>query len=286
MEIAVQAGNLPQLKEALGSTCQRVRFGSEFCMYALPTAENLKTAYEAVTDAGKGFAYVTPRLADLGMDKVREHLVLLNDLGDASVVANDLGTLHVLRGLSNLKPHLGRQLVYTPSRCPWKEITEEVASIFVKRKVKRIFYQTALNYGPTVEFFKALGVLGADVDWIPDLFEGLNFLSRNGLRVSVHLHAVPAAITRKCHSARFLGEESLERCSRPCYTRAYSMENDTLKTSLFLHGNAVFRLKEPERKALGRLKEGGVAELVLDMGPLTGIRSHAQIESLVRSLRT
>lgn len=284
MEITVQAMNLSQLKEAVYSTCHRVRYGSEFCMYSLPTAESLRTAYKAAADAGKRFSYVTPRLADIAMDKIREHLILLNTLGEATVVANDLGTLRVLKRLSNLKPHLGRQLVYTPSRCPWKEITEEVVSIFVKRKVKRVFYQTSLNYGPTIDFFKSLGAVGVDVDWVPDLFDSLGFLVKSGLQVSVHTYAVPAAITRKCHTARLLGMKSLEQCSRPCYLNAYSMENEFLKTNLFLHGNAIFRLCDPEKRDLAHLKELGVSELILTMGPLTGIRSQPQIDDLSKRL--
>ena len=178
MNIAIHVGNLTLLKEALVTSCQKVRFGSEFCMYAIPTDEDLKHAYNLIKDAGKDFVYVTPRLADSAMDKIRRHLILLNDLGGATVVANDLGTILVLREYQALKLHLGRQLVYTPSRCPWKTITEHTVSIFTNRKVKEIFYQTALNYEPTITFFKELGAVGADVDWIPELFPSLGLLSR------------------------------------------------------------------------------------------------------------
>lgn len=286
MEITAQAGNLALLKEAIASTCQRIRFGSEFCMYALPTINALKMAYNLTIDAGKDFVYVTPRLAVGAMGQIRKHLLLLNKLGGATVVANDLGTIRVLRRLAALKLYLGRQLVYTPARCPWKQITEESVSIFTMRKVKQIFYQTALNYRPTIEFFKALGAVGADVDWIPELFTNLSFLSQNKLNVSVHLQMIPVAITRKCHMARFLGEEDLASCSRPCYTQAYLMDNELLETRLFLQGNAVFRLMEPDRKRMVQLAKRGVTELVLTMSPLTGVRSCTQLENLIQQLQT
>jgi len=285
MKITVQVGNLALLKDAIASPCQRIRFGSEFCMYALPTIRTLRKAYNLTIDAGKDFVYVTPRLADGAMEQIGKHLLLLNKLGGATVVVNDLGTIRVLRRLAALKLYLGRQLIYTPARCPWKQITEQSVSIFTKRKVKQIFYQTALNYRPTIEFFKDLGAVGADVDWIPELFTNLNVLSQNKLNVSVHLHTIPVAITRKCHMARFLGEEDLARCSRPCYTKAYLMDNEFLKTRLFLQGNAVFKLIEPDKKTMVQLAKRGVTELVLTMSPLTGVRSHTQLESLIQGLK-
>jgi hypothetical protein len=285
MNVAIQTGTLPLLKEALASEGRKMRFGSEFCMYALPSTSALEMAYTSTRDADKEFAYVTPRLADAYMDKIREHLSLLDDLGGATVVVNDLGTLSVLREFLSLTPYLGRQLVYTPSRCPWKEITEHPVSYFTKRKVKRIFYQTSLNYEPTLEFFKGLGVVGADVDWIPEIFNNLKPLTQRDLQVSVHLYSVPVAITRKCHTARFLGEKDLDQCSRPCYTKAYSMDNELLGVEMYLHGNAVFKLNDPDRRTVNQLARLGVGELVLTMSPLSRVTSHKEFDGLLQSLQ-
>jgi hypothetical protein len=237
------------------------------------------------SDAGKEFVYVTPRIAESSMDIVQEQLRLLNGQGGGTVVVNDLGTLNSMSGLSELKPYLGRQLVYTPSRCPWDEITEHPVSFFTKRKVEKIFYQTALNYEPTINFYKELEVIGADVDWIPELFPNLKFISKNDLQVSVHLHSVPVAITRKCHMARFLGEDDLERCSRPCYTKAYFMDNPILDKKLYLHGNVVYRLIEPNKRAMDSLKKSGVNELVLTMSPLSKITSQPQIDDVIQKIQ-
>ena len=285
MNIAIQTGNLPLLKEALASESQRMRFGSEFCMYALPSTSALETAYTSTRDAGKEFTYVTPRLADGYMDRIREHLGLLGDLGGSTVVVNDLGTLSMLREFPSLRPYLGRQLVYTPSRCPWEEITEHPVSYFTKRKIKKIFYQTSLNYEPTLEFFKGVGIVGADVDWIPEIFNNLKPLTKRDLQVSVHLYSVPVAITRKCHMARFLGEKSLDQCSRPCYTKAYSMENEELGVDMYLHGNTVFKLVDPDRRTVNQLARRGVGELVLTMSPLSRVSSKAELEGALKSLQ-
>ena len=285
MNVAIQAANLTMLKEALAGDSKRVRFGSEFCMYALPTIDSLENAYNQTNEARKEFVYITPRLSEGAMSSIREHLGLLNDLGGATVVANDLGTVQTIKGLSNLKLHLGRQLVYTPSRCPWKEITEHTVSIFTKRKVKQIFYQTALNYQPTIEFYKGLGAVGADVDMIPELFQAFNFLSKYKLNLSVHLHSIPVTITRKCHMARFLGEPDLERCSRPCYTKAYIMDNEILDTQMVLCGNTVFKLNEPNTKITRQLAKRGVTEVVFTMGPLTSFSPQIPSESLIQNMR-
>jgi hypothetical protein len=285
MKVTVQTGNFSLLKEALASDSQSIRFGSEFCMYALPTSEGVEKAYSLTMDTGKEFTYVTPRLAEGAMDSIKEHLIHLNDLGEATVVANDLGTIHALKGLSSLKQALGRQLVYTPSRCPWNQITEQSVNIFTKRKVSQIFYQTALNYRPTINFYKNLGAVGADVDWIPELFSNLNFIIKNGLPVSVHMHSVPVAMTRKCHMARFLGEEDLDRCSRPCYTKAYSMDNEYLGIDMVVQGNTVYKLKKPDRKTVRQLVNRGVSELVLTMSPITGVNTREQIDSLIQQVQ-
>ena len=285
MDVAINVGNLPLLEEALATTCQTVRFGSEFCMYALPNKDTLQKAYDLTVKAGKDFVYMTPRLSDGAMSKIREHLHLINDLGGAKIVANDLGTIRVLRGHSSLKLHLGRQLVYTPSRCPWPAITEHQVSIFARRKVKEIFYQTSLNYGPTIEFFKGLEAIGVDVDWIPELFPSLSFITSNKLKVSVNLHSIPVAITRKCHMARFLGEENLDACSRQCYTKAYHIRNELLGTDLYLNGNTVFKLNEPNKKTLSMLPKLGVDEVVLTLSPLTSASLKTELNSFIKSLQ-
>ena len=84
--------------------------------------------------------------------------------------------------------------------------------------------------------------------------------------------------------ARFLGEEDLDRCSRPCYTKAYSMDNEFLGIDMVLQGNTVYRVTEPDRKTAQQLANRGVSELVLTMSPITGVRSLEQIESLIQRI--
>jgi hypothetical protein len=285
MNIVIQAGDLLSLKEALISTCQKVRFGSEFCMYDIPSLDTLEKAYNLTIEAGKKFVYVTPRLSDKAIETIRKHLRLLSVQEDVEIVVNDLGTIRILREYPALRLHLGRQLIYTPSRSPWKTNTEHPVNIFTQRKVNEIFYQTSLNYKPTLEMFKKLGALGVDVDWIPEIFPNLSYLINNKLQVSVNLHSIPVTITRKCHTARFLGEEDLDTCSRPCHIKAYFMQNQTLEVDLYLNGNTVFRLKEPTKKMISLLNKQGVNELVLSLNPLTKSSLQTGLGSFINTLQ-
>ena len=283
---SVQASNLHTFREALKSRCTGVRFGSEFCMYDLPKEKALIEAFRLSIDAGRVFTYVTPRVSDDALAEVSRHFEVLNSLGTMTVVVNDLGALGILRQFPNLKPQLGRQLVYIPARCPWPQITEHPASFFAKRKVEQIFYQTALNYEPTIKFYKEMGVQAADVDWIPQSFKHYKELVEHGVNLSVHTHLVPAALTRKCHTARLLGEGSLDSCSKPCHTGAYEMKNEALKVELFLQGNGVFRITEPTKKEADQLGKIGVSELVLTMRPVTGIQTAEDIQLTVDRLQS
>jgi hypothetical protein len=94
------------------------------------------------------------------------------------------------------------------------------------------------------------------------------------------------AITRKCHMARFLGEENLDQCSRPCYTKAYSMDNELLDIGMYLHGNTVFKLTDPDRNTITQLAKRGINELVLTMSPLSKVNSQTQLNSIIQRFQS
>lgn len=284
MEISIQTDSFVLLKEAVESNCDKVRFGSEFCECKVPSLKALKEAYALTNRKGKDFIYVTPRVSNGGLEKIREQLTFLD--GEAtSVVVNDFGVLNILGQYSNLRPHLGRQLIHIPARCPWKRITEYEVGFLRRRKVEKIFYRTSLNYVPTIRFFRSYGVQGVDVDWIPRCFPYFNLLVENGLNLSVHSHLVPVTMTRRCHTARFLGEESLESCSKPCYKRAFLLKHDILGVELFLHGNVVFRFTQPSRKEVKQLHRSKVSEFVITMNPVTKIENKQEVDAFIQNLR-
>lgn len=279
MKIAIHADSFDRLNEALRSESDSIRFGSEFCEHLLPDRKGLKRAYDLVRSAGKEFVYVTPRLSNSGIDKVRKHLAFLNKKDRIRVVFNDLGTLNMLRRFPKLRPQVGRLLIRMPARSPFAErIAREGftmgrdrgsgktilrGSTAAKAWYEELFSYTSLNYSPTIDFFMAYGVKNADFDWLPRTFVQFDSLMKRGLELSVYLHLVPIAITRKCHLARFLGGESPEQCSKPCLEESLIIKSDLAGVQFLLQGNAVLGIAQPSEKDLQRIKEMNVGEVVV-----------------------
>jgi collagenase-like PrtC family protease len=285
MKFSVHAENFGLLKAAAKSICDSVRFGPEFCEVKIPTQNILKKTYELARREEKEFIYVTPRLSNRGIDKIRKQLALLNDLGSMRIVVNDLGILNFLDQYPNLQPHLGRQLAFVPARCPWSNEIIDNGGLLARRWVRKVFASTSLNYKLTVNLYQTYGVKNADVDWIPCIFPCFYVLVEMGFSLSVHLHFVPVTISRRCHTARFLGEKTPEACSKQCFSRAFLLENDAIKSKLFLHGNVVFRRTESS-KNIKKMKEVQVAEIVMSMNPITMIESTQKLNETIQSLRT
>lgn len=296
MKFSVQVDNLDLLKEALATSCDRVRFGAEFCEWKIPSIPVLKEAYTSARDVGKEFDYVTPRCSDRALKKIIGQLDFLVGKGETKIVINDLGLLSVLNHYDGLRPQLGRQLIHVPARCPWFKRDSRSLIFFgflikgamMRRHVKDLYSQTSLHYGPTIKFYKEYGVGGVDVDWIPRCFPQFGFLVEAGLDIAVHTHLVPVTVTRKCHTARFLGEKSPENCSEPCNTKAFLLKHKGvfMVVELFLQGNAVFSFAEPTGKDVKSLLETGVGELVIGMNPATEIRSRERVDEVISSIKS
>jgi len=295
MKISVQTSSLRLLREALNSKCSGVRFGPEFCEQLLPTLAVLAKAYELACEGEKEFTYVTPRLSNAGIEKLKEHFPFLSGKGEVadcsspSVVVNDFGALNILEHYPNLHPHLGRNLFLVPARSAWAEghIQKQDPSSEIGRWLRALYSTTSLDYQATIELYRSYGCQKIDVDWIPRILPSLGFLVEKGLSLSVHLHLVPVTFTRKCHMARFLGEQSPERCSRPCLRRAFVLKNEALKEyglDFFLGGNTVFRLVQPSPEDVVDLENAGVSELVLAMNPITRIDTAPRIDELISDI--
>jgi hypothetical protein len=295
MKLSVQTGNLRLFREALKSSCSGVRLGSEFCEHLLPDPHTLEMAYELACEQGKEFTYVTPRLSNAGIEKLKEQFTLLSETGEVTdcprptVVVNDFGALNILQNTSGLHPHLGRNLFLVPARSPWAEghIQWEEPSPET-RWLRDLYSATSLNYQPTMELYRRHGCQKVDVDWIPSILPSLSLLVEEGFSLSVHLHLVPVTFTRKCHMARFLGEKSPETCSRPCLNSAFLLKNEAVGEyeedfglQLYLGGNTVFRVIQPSPADIRNLHETGVAELVLTMNPITRIDSARAIDDFI-----
>lgn len=291
VSVAVHANNLDALNSALSTPCDGVRFGSEFCEYLMPTINEVEKACEGAEKKGKEFTYVTPRLSNRATEETRRQLALLNEKGEFNVVVNDLGALNIVMAYGNLRPILGRQLLRVPARSPWVQDGEwspavkERGSFLAKGWFNRVFGSTSIDYRRTVDFYRSSGVKGADFDWIPSIFPSLRRVVEREVTPYVHLHLVPVTVTRRCHTARFLGERDPEKCSRPCLKSHFLLKNEALDLSFILLGNAVFKLVQPQQDDLETLKENNVTSFVVSANPVTGMENRKKIDELIGSLK-
>jgi len=285
MKFTVQADTLSALREALASQCTGVRFGPEFCEWKIPSRDLLKKAYEAAKETGKGFTYVSPPLSNQGIEKLVEQLDYLSELKGSEVVVGDLGALNVLQDYEDIKPRLGRPRVYIPARSPWSQITRMPdPGFFTRRRVEKLFYQTSLNYVRSLEYYKSLGVMGADVDWIPNCFQSYGNVIKKGLKLAVHSHAVPVAVTMRCHMARFLGEEEPALCSRPCLDKVFTIRQKELERYFILNGNVVYQPVVSSQREMKQLMRMGVDEVVLTMGPVSNLLTRNDVDEAIANL--
>ena len=283
MKFCVQTDDLNMLHEATNSNCDNVRFGSEFCAWKLPSLKSLENAYKQTIETGKKFIYITPRVPENSLKNIKEQLNFLNKNGATDVVINDWGVLNILEKHPNLRIQIGRQLVYMPARCPWSQEELSVAFSDVAHG-REIFNQTNLNYLPTIRFLQNMNIKGADMDWIPESFQHFNFIVRNGLQVSIYLFLVPVAITRSCHTARYLGVNNPEYCSRPCDTKAFKLTQKQMGTELYLLGNVAFRMTQSSQADIESLNKIGVTDIVISMDPITKIKSRNKVNELIQKL--
>lgn len=285
MKVTVQTDGLNALKEAVRSDCDRIRWGPEFCALKISSLGVLKTACRLVEDSGKELVYVSPRISGSSIERVKEHLAFLNEKGQNEFVVNDLGVLSVSKEFLNLKPHLGRQLVFIPARSPWGQITPYKVGFLTKKRVAKIFYQISLNNQLTMQFFREHRVEAVDVDWIPACFKYYALLINEGFDLAIYLHFIPVSVTRKCHTARFLGQRTPESCSNPCLKRTFLLKNNNLEMELLVHGNCVFRLSQPAKDEVKRLCKYGDIEFVITMNPITQTDSHEGINKTIEKLQ-
>ena len=259
-------------------------------MEKVPSLEELKAAYALVRENGKIFTYVTPLVSDSSLQKVEAGFKFLNREDGIEVVVNDLGVFNMLERYPNLSPHLGRQLIYIPARCPWPQTTSRKKSFFntLKRKStlnQVLFSQTSLNYLPTIQFLQNHGVKRVDVDWIPECIKHYDFLVTEGLRLSVYAHFILVALTRRCHTARFLGDKEETHCSRACDTRAFLLKQNNIQCELYLSGNTIFSRANPTKREVKWFEERE-SEFIIETGPIVKALKNNSINALISTFES
>jgi hypothetical protein len=285
MKVAIQSENIRTLNEALKSKCDTIRFGSEFCEWKIPTLDALAEAHALTRKQKKKFVYVTPRVSNEALETLRTQLAFLETNGPIDIVANDLGVLNIIKRYQTLQTCLGRQLVYMPARTPWKQITRIASDSTTRKHVEHVFNQTALNYPLTSQFFQQLGVKTIDVDWFSQSSPYFTPLIRQGFSLSVHLYLVPITLTRKCHTARFLGEKTPEECPKHCDSHTYRLKQQDLGMELYLNGNVVYRVEKPSGREFTRLLKMTEVEFVISMNSVQRLNTWKQINKRIDQLQ-
>lgn len=290
MRVSLQTFDPRMLDVALDSECDGVRFGSEFCEYLLPAPALLVRACETALDKGKAFTYVTPRASNAGIGRLADDLSILSKHEPVAVTANDYGLLHMLKEYPGLSARLGRLLMRIPARSPWVDyyVKSEDEASDRGRWIRELYSSTSLNFAPTIGMYSDSGCTCAEVDWLPRVAPALGWLASTGLHLAVHLDVVPVTFTRKCHTARFLGEQSPETCSRPCLDGAFYLTNEGFRSigrDLYLQGNAVLMRTDPKPADIEALGQQEVEEVILHLGAVTGLDTVSKINSRVAEVR-
>lgn len=293
MKFTVHAEHPPALHQALGSTCDAIRYGADLCEFKLPNDVQIREFVRHLNDTDKELSYVCPRIPEQDFPTIERHLTTINELTarPVRVVANDWGVLNLLvdRRYPYLIPYLGRQLVAIPGRGrPSMAELMGGENLFRRFAVEKVgglvFNKTNLHFKQTMEFLRQNGVQGADIDWVPQTFKEMKDVVKGGLQFSVHYGLVIVAVVRRCHTARYFNEPIPERCSMPCFKTAFLL-NHELFGDLYMDGNTIFAKTTPTPKEMRLLYASEPAELVLTMGPMTKIHTAEDINAQINQLR-
>lgn len=239
MERAIYISNLSALQSSvfsLQSGFDRLYFGSEFCEWLIPSLKQVDEAMAVASENGWSFTLMTPYVSDTGLAKLMVLFDALVRRTGVEVVANDYGTLKVLRDrYPSLTPLLGRLL------CRQKRgfgISSRTAG--TTPELKRHFQSTNVASPPVTQFLGTLGVRRVELD---NLLQGLE-LDLSGLDVLASIYTPYGYVTttRFCPTT-FDGRSwtSLEgRCMRACTGRVAVLETEITQVPVYMRGNTQF----------------------------------------------
>lgn len=293
MKFTVHTERPSALHQALRSQCDTIRYGADLCEFKLPSDSQARDFVKYLNQSDKEFSYVCPRLPEHLFPIVERHLKMIDTETERPirVIANDWGIINQLIDgrYPNLTPYMGRQLIAIPQRGqPSMSELMGGESLFKRMAIKKvggiIFDKTNLHFKPTVRFLRDNGLIGADIDWVPQTFGEMKSIVKEGLQFSVHLGLVIVAVVRRCHTARYFNEPIPERCSMPCFKTAFLLKHDIFG-QLYMDGNTIFVMIEPTTKEMRQLWASKPMELVMTMGPMTKIQTAEDIDARISTLK-
>lgn len=236
----------------------RLHFGSEFCDTLLPSPAHVAAAVAAAQRRGLGFALVTPMLSDGALMRLRPLLEMLPD--GAEVIANDWGTLHLLR-----RDH--RRLVAVAGRLMCKMVKDpRLPSAEWARLYPHGIHSRAFG-----KLLASLGVSRIEMD-VPPFAAASDFRSPD-MRVSVHVPYGYSVKGRACRIGSLHqpdGDKFMtgHRCRKECLTYVAELSRPTsgaLDLATFQRGNTVFYRHSPQMREAAQeaLAQGWIDRVIV-----------------------
>jgi len=262
-----------------GAAPARLHVGSDTCERLLPSPRSLGTWIDAARGAGWTVTLVLPPLGRDGQARAQECVRALEQAPGAEVVANDWGTVHLLRSRHpDLRIALGR-LTHKVMRDP------RLADLFDSPQAPMAARSALCRSGELAPGFRTLmeryGIGRREIDPFLQPLEEDEWEGRDE-RLSVHLPYQLVTMGRGCLPAAMHGEGKGRFVpGGPCRTECakYAVEfrvpvpgGNGAGRHLLSLGNALYHAVPPpvSERVLSRLPSGGRVDRVVVTVPGTG----------------
>lgn len=191
MEKALYVKTVSSLIDAELKSAQRIYFGAEFCEHLIPEWSQVQQAMEFAGEHDLGFSFVTPFVADKGIEKLEKILGRLNQqAGGCEVIINDYGVIVLAQKYSRLTLVAGR-LLSKQRRDPNIARLKNTYSSSRFSDLGRSQFSSRF-----LTFIKEKGVSRVELDILP---QGIcDDFSSNDIDVSVYFPYTYLTTTRLC----------------------------------------------------------------------------------------
>jgi hypothetical protein len=178
----------------------RCAYGTEFCEHLIPDLGSLRETYIAARVRGLDFTFLTPYVSEAGINKLRQLLDCLQQLGPAEVSFNDWGVLHMLRReFPALVPVQGR-LLNKSLRDPrvMGVYADSQAASAAAAATLAVLQRSNLDCSSYTRLLARFGVTQVEMDLLP---QQTHLELPDGLSVSVYFPFGFIATSRSCMAA-------------------------------------------------------------------------------------
>ncbi len=219
---------LNRLEGDLPEGYSRLYFGSEFCPWTLPAAEDILRARDAALKAGWRFTLATPVFGESSLEDLKALLQqVVPHLGEGDeVLVSDLGALALVRGIDDSLPVLLGRALSGQKRGP------RILDLSLKEDQLNYFRKGAWYGSESVALLTELGINRVELD---NLLQGLAPLP-GGLAGSLHYPYAMVTSSRNCPSRSGPGAG---RCGCTC-GEVFTLSSGQSRLPLLQGGNTQF----------------------------------------------